>query len=393
MLYMTEHGMIDLSYVQAKIDMEKNKELLKNHPYSIWRGTDDYWHTYLPTTNGRKPIKRKEEKDVEQIVISYWKDIKQNTFKNRFKIWIERQKACGRSDNTIYKYECNYARFFSGDPIEDLDVRNISEEEISLFIQRIFQRKKVPYKALKEMFGHIDGVMQKCIVDKIIEKNPCCYVDLPIFKQYCEQTKDKTSTQRTLSQDEKKVLLRKIHQKDSVVKCALELSLYTGMRVGELSALKWEDVDCDAKTLTICRSEKYNRKTKEYSVSTTKNDKVRIIPLTENMMAVLDKTKKLELRQGYISDFIFCGKNGRIHARTISDCARNNTMSHEFSSIKSIHAIRRTLNSNLKCMGVATPIAAALLGHTEKVNENNYTYDVSRIQDKLEFMEKAGKIG
>ena len=59
---------------------------------------------------------------------------------------------------------------------------------------------------------------------------------------------------------------------------------------------------------------------------------------------------------------------------------------------KSIHAIRRTLNSNLRCMGVSVTVAAAILGHTEEVNEKNYTYDVSSMQKKAEYIEIASKI-
>ena len=37
-------------------------------------------------------------------------------------------------------------------------------------------------------------------------------------------------------------------------------------------------------------------------------------------------------------------------------------------------------------------VAAAILGHTEEVNEKNYTYDVSSLQKKAEYIEIASKI-
>ena len=64
----------------------------------------------------------------------------------------------------------------------------------------------------------------------------------------------------------------------------------------------------------------------------------------------------------------------------------------EFHNKKSIHAIRRTLNSNMKCAGVSGTVAASLLGHTEKVNEENYRYDVSSMEEKSKFMECAGRV-
>lgn len=38
--YAVENGMIDLSYVQEQIEMNKRKELLDKHPYKIWEGKD-----------------------------------------------------------------------------------------------------------------------------------------------------------------------------------------------------------------------------------------------------------------------------------------------------------------------------------------------------------------
>ena len=38
MQYAVENGMIDLAYVQEQIEMNKRKELIENHPYSIWQG-------------------------------------------------------------------------------------------------------------------------------------------------------------------------------------------------------------------------------------------------------------------------------------------------------------------------------------------------------------------
>lgn len=93
-----------------------------------------------------------------------------------------------------------------------------------------------------------------------------------------------------------------------------------------------------------------------------------------------------------MSEYVFQDDRGRVYASRISDCAVNNTTTAEFHNKKSIHAIRRTLNSNMKCAGVSGTVAASLLGHTKKVNEENYTYDVSSMEEKSKFMECAGRV-
>ncbi len=43
-------------------------------------------------------------------------------------------------------------------------------------------------------------------------------------------------------------------------------------------------------------------------------------------------------------------------------------------------------------MGVSVTVAASLLGHTEEVNTNNYTYDVTSLETKKNFVKQAASI-
>lgn len=391
--YAIQNGIINLSYVQDTIAMKKRKEYLEAHPYKIWESDDGYVRTYLPDNNKRRLIKRKNRRDIEDVVIDYWASDHEHSFESRFRVWVNRQSLCGRSPNTIDRYWSDYNRFIKGDPIETMKVTSINEEVLAKFLRRQLSSKNVPYKTLKGLFGIINGVFKKAKIDRIIDENPCTYVDLPMMKQFCVEKDNKTAKLRTLSVEERRALISKIHRKNSVSLFAVELALYTGMRVGELAGLMWSDINTNDKTIMICHSEKYNRETGEHYISTTKNNKVRIIPLTEEMVDVLNRTKRLEMQNGWVGEYVFMNQNGRVHAGTISDSVRNNTMSEEFSSTKSIHAIRRTLNSNMKMNGVSPTVAATLLGHTVRVNNENYTYDTMDVQTKYDIMQTAGKIG
>lgn len=388
--FIINNGMIDLYDVKDMMEMKKREEILKKHPYSIWQGKDGYWHTYLPMSNGgRKPVKKKTEKDIKQSVVEHWKGTGANKFKKRYEIWIERQRMCGRSDNTIYKYEKDYNRFFKGDRFEDLDVQSITEEQISMFIIRLLERKAVQWRALKSMFGYINGVFEKAIVDGIIDNNPCKRVDLPIFRKRCTEPARKTDAERTVSAEEKAILLQKLKNIESVERYAVELSFCVGMRVGEIAALKWEDIDFDKGVVVVSRSEKYNQKTKEYTIESTKTGKSREIPLTSGMKVILFKVRDFEIQRGTYGEFVFMDESGRVRAKKISNCINNNTKTKEFSSIKSIHSVRRTINSNMRCNGVSATVAAAILGHSEKVNEMNYTYNMFSMDEKRKILDDA----
>lgn len=113
--------------------------------------------------------------------------------------------------------------------------------------------------------------------------------------------------------------------------------------------------------------------------------------MTTEIQQILDRIKSVEAKNGYLSEWVFSDERGRVNAPRISECIRNRTMGKEFDSIKSIHAIRRTFNSKLRCMGVSTVVAASMLGHTVQVNENNYTYDVASMDYKKKVMSEVWK--
>ena len=77
---------------------------------------------------------------------------------------------------------------------------------------------------------------------------------------------------------------------------AVELSLYTGMRVGELSGLKWEDIDTEHGIMVIRHSEKYDRKTNEHYVSLPKMERY-VNFLYHQKLKMFNPCKKVELKR------------------------------------------------------------------------------------------------
>ena len=387
--YLAEHGIIDQTAVAKAVQMANKDKFLNQHPYNIWLASDGYWKTKFKDNGKLRTIKRRNKEDIEDAIVEYYRALESEdlSFKARYYIWIDRQVKCGRSDNTILKYESDYRRFFAGYPIEEMNVQDINEEVLSEHILMVLKDKKIPWRAFKDIMGYVNGVFQKCVRDRVMQENPCDFLDLPIYRQRCYIPPVKTTKQRTLTDQDIHILLDKLHNprahNANVSACfAVEMALYTGMRVGELAGLMWQDVILEEGVMLIRRSEKFDRKTKESFIAPTKTGKERIFPITDQIEELLKRVKSYEDDNELSGEFVFQDKEGRLTKSKISDAVRNYTMSDEFSGIKSIHAIRRTFNSKLKKDGASTLTACSLLGHSERVNEQNYTYDLSELEEK-----------
>lgn len=395
--YLVDNAIIDTAIVAQNIVMANRNELLSKHPYNIWLSSDGYWKTKLKGDDGNKrQIKRRTKSDLEDAIIEYYRShsLDDKTFKARFDIWVERQRNCARSDNTILKYQSDYRRFFDGYPLEQIDIRDIDEEILSQHFIQVLSDKKIPWRAFRDIIGYINGVFDKAVRDRMIEVNPCNYLDLEIYRKFCYIPPVKTTSQRTLSDDDTHTLLYNIRnpraKNTNIICCfAIEMALNTGMRVGELAGLMWDDIIPDDGLMVIRHSERYNRATKESLISTTKTGKERIFPLTNEIKDLLSRIKDYESDRGWLGDYVFQDADGRVSKSKISDAMRNHTMSDEFTGIKSIHAIRRTFNSRLRCNGVSATIASSLIGNCERVNDRNYTYDISELAEKRRIIERA----
>ena len=92
-----QSGIIDINEISMRIEDMKRKEILSNHPYSIWYSeTDNLWKTYLPdieNKNGRIFRKRKNKKDLEDLIVKYYISHQQEIYlKDVFTDCAESQK-------------------------------------------------------------------------------------------------------------------------------------------------------------------------------------------------------------------------------------------------------------------------------------------------------------
>ena len=167
---------------------------------------------------------------------------------------------------------------------------------------------------------------------------------------------------------------------------AIELAMYTGMRVSELSTLKWSDINDIC--ISINKSAKHNRLKNEFSVGKTKTKKSRAYPVDGQINHLLARIKRVQEEHGILCEWIFTDGNGSYtHARNITDCMTRLCRENKLNG-GGITKLRKTTSSDLQAKGTPKSVVASMLGHTTEVNEKYYTYDTSNLAEKKKIIQE-----
>lgn len=203
--------------------------------------------------------------------------------------------------------------------------------------------------------------------------------------------KKSSSEEQVFSISEQKLVAEAAKQKyESRLWCITPLivllNFQLGLRIGELVALKWEDID--GNTISINKMEATTFKATDSG--DVESDGFKVVPYVKSeagfrkvflnnvALSLLDKIRKIHLKNGYYDDgyiFIASRNKKRGTSRTLTKyleslCEAAGVMN------KSSHKIRKTYISSLFDKGVNFNTIRELAGHEdEKTTLNNYCFD------------------
>jgi integrase len=158
------------------------------------------------------------------------------------------------------------------------------------------------------------------------------------------------------------------------------VAAYTGMRLGELLALRWEDIDLERRLVIVHRAVSAGVE------GPTKSRQARALPLADVAAAAL---ARLADRGDYTrrDDYVFCSRLGRRLDR--SALRRRYTRARDAAGLRSLrfHALRHAAGS-LVAREAGAHFVQAFLGHSRLSTTERYLHAKSRPQD-VETLNRA----
>lgn len=280
--------------------------------------------------------------------------------------WIETCKKNCRN-NTKETYTKHYKRVKDALGWRKINKLNLVVMQDAINNLNTDNERKNSKKILVDM-------LDKAVASDLIVKN--------VAKQIItECTKEEKKPRRVLSKEETKIFLEEA--KDSLYYNLFVVALETGMRIGELTGLQWDDIDFNNKLIHVKHSMTYFSKNGKYcfELHPTKTNKgLRDIPLSKKAMLVLRQqfyvkqdiiNNGKEPMKGY-ENLVFVTKNNKPTTQfLVSECINRilerihkKYPNKDFKSF-SPHTFRHTFATRFLEAGVPLKTVSAYLGHTQ----------------------------
>lgn len=212
------------------------------------------------------------------------------------RIWFESFCTASVKEYTRNSYQSYFDRYILPN-LGGMKIKDISTVSCQQFLMKMYtsgrtrniekKGKGLSAKTVKDIKIALQTCLQKAEDEGLIESNPCRKVQLP---------KDAPKEMQTLKANELGAFLQET--KDSGCYEFYILEITTGLRLGEILALTWDDLDIKNKTISV--NKQVQRIGSELKITTTKTaSSIRTVALCDecfNQLILLRSRQRLDTK-------------------------------------------------------------------------------------------------
>jgi len=314
----------------------------------------------------RKTVYGKNRTEVRDKINQISRELATNTYREPpdikvsewMDIWLQQYKKIKLKPKTYDGYE-SLINTSINPSLGNLKLVHLKAKDIQYLYNRKYNDGNgISTNTLRRIHTVLKSALNQALINELIVKNPAIGVQLPVLNK-------------------REIIALNTVEQRKFLKCAEKYRLYgafvvnfdTGLRMSEILALKWDDIDLQEgiiyvnKNLVLVKDrDSKNKKNKLLVQDSSKTKKsTRSIPLTERSLYIL---KTLKVKQQVISDIVFCSQTGgyvwpRNYERTFQKVVKK-------AKLKkcNTHTMRHTFATRLFERGVSAKTISELLGHS-----------------------------
>lgn len=373
---------------------DNKKRVLKEGEYQRANGTFEYkWrdrrgkrHSIYAKTLDE--LREKELDVLRDVLDGIRADGKDITINDLYYSWVRLKR--GLKDNTFQNYKYMYTQFVEPD-FGHAKIADLKRTDIRAFYNRLADEQHLKASTIDCVHTVLHQVLDLGVDDDYIRYNPSDNALKELKKAHCNDS----IKRKALTMQEQEIFedfLKKPGQFNKWYPI-FTVMLWTGLRVGEVTGLRWCDIDLDAETIdvnhTLVYYDKGHNDGLSFAVNTPKTEAAkRIVPMLPKVKEAFLLEKKNQEELGIkctatvdgFTDFIFVNRFGGVqHQGTLNKALRRIIRDCNYAILDkrkdeeevvllpkfSNHSLRHTFTTRMCEAGVNIKAMQDILGHAD----------------------------
>ena len=370
-----------------------------------WTAPDGRRHSVYAKT--LEELREKEQ----QIIVDRHDGIKTNvkkiTVNEMFDLWCDLKR--GLKDNTFQNYKYMY-NMFVRPGFGKIRLTAVKKSDVKRFYNTMADERILKVSTLDTIHNILHQIFDVAVDDNYIRTNPTDNVLKELKKAHNFQVTKRKAL--TLAEQNLFINFLKNNAQYSHWYPVFAVMLGTGMRVGEIVGLRWDDVDFETNTISVNHTLVYynhgDGKGCSFSVNTPKTEAgKRTIPMMRSVKEAFELERKNQEEIGLkcsarvdgYSNFIFINRFGDVQhqgtlnkaiRRIIRDCnyevlGKKKQQDEVLLPPFSCHSLRHSFTTRAIEAGMNVKVLQEILGHKDIATTLNIYADVTKDMEQKEI--------
>lgn len=406
--------------VQEKMKEQEKQRLLSKHNYKIFFDEkDNRWKTTVPDEtkkNGRRLIARRNRNDLDKELIAYYAKIEDDlylsqtlyTLETLFPLWLNYKVTQTDASSYGKRILVDWNKYYKDTPIVKELICDLTYLKLHSWVHEIIRK----YSLNRKQYYNMAVIMRQCLDYAcepelgIITENPFSRIKIKknIFAPEPKPTNNSQVflvTEQIMLCDEAR---RKFEAREwCITPLIILLNFQLGLRIGELVAIKWTDIEGDYLHVQRMEQTTYEFHYNETEVVATPTGYIivphaksdagdRLVYLNSYAKDILKTIQEICLKYGYHDDgyiYIKSRHKTRGTSRTLTKYLEDLCLSSGVTN-KSNHKVRKTHISAMFDHGININTIREQAGHEdERTTYKNYCFDQKDDSEKERLLEAS----
>lgn len=289
--------------------------------------------------------------------------------------WLEQKRSMIKK-STYYRYLYlinKYLIFY----LKDFTLKDLEEYDFNKLIEKL--TKTLAAKTVKDILINLKSILN------YIEEEYNCNTKVKKIKSPQVSTEPLV----ILSKQERRKIIKYCLEENSLKTLGIYICLNTGLRIGEICALRWKGINLEKREINIRNTlqriyDESQKKTRIIIESAKTRTSIRNIPITNKLYNLL-----YPLRKKYKDDDFFLTGNSEkyIEPRRYQQIFKNVLKTCDIKKTYKFHILRHTFATECIEVGIDPKSLSEILGHSDvSITLNRYVHSSYKLKRK--YLEK-----